>query len=125
VALRLDDRRRTGAPETDGHVGVREIIARATLTESDGTRGVALIEIELCLDDGSRVHARSEDRLRLVIDLSNGLSERAAVNAAVRTHVREALSNGSAAGWPAFRSLARYGATWHPEQDEARVSVGV
>ena len=121
----VEDRRRNGVPRTGAHVGVREIIARATLVETDGQRGVALVQIELCLEDGSRVTTRDEDRLRIVVDLSNGLFDRAAVNTAVRSYVRAAIQNGSAADWPAFAALGRFGASWHPEQDDAVISVGV
>lgn len=125
MATPVDERRRGRAPETDALVGVQEIIARATLIEAEGGRGVALVEIELCLEDGRRVHGRAEDRIRLVVDLSSGSSDRAAVNSAVRAHIRDAIADGSAAHWPIFRSLGRFGSAWHPEQDETTVSVGL
>jgi hypothetical protein len=121
----VEDRRSNGVPETGTHVRVREIIARATLVETDGERGVALVQIELCLEDGRRVTARQEDRLRVVVDLSNGLFDRAAVNTAVRSYVRAAIQDGTAARWPAFEALARFGASWQPGQDDAVISVGV
>src|SRR5688500_10689807 len=105
MPTRLEDRRTSRPPERAGHVRVREVIARARLVESDDSRGVALVRIELCLEDGRRVTTRAEDRLRVVVDLSNGLFDRAAVNTAVRSYVRAAIHDGTAADWPAFEAL--------------------
>jgi hypothetical protein len=105
---------------------VREIIARTTLESSGRGPCLAFVEIALCLTDGRRVQAREEDRLEFEVDTSNAISTRAAVTSAVRTFLRTALADGTAAGWPAFGALGRYGATWSPDDRETvQISVDV
>jgi hypothetical protein len=73
---------------------IREVIARTSLESSADGRCLALIEIDLCLADGSRIQAG--DHLELEIDTSAAISTRAAVTSAVRTHVRRVIADGSA-----------------------------
>jgi hypothetical protein len=73
---------------------VKEVIARTSLESGADGRCLALIDIDLCLADGSRIQIG--DRLELEIDTSSAISTRAAVTSAVRTHVRRVIADGSA-----------------------------
>lgn len=110
----------------DGQVSVREIVARTALESSGRGPCLAFVNLEIRLSDGRCVKARAEDRLEVEVDTSTAISTRAAVTSKVRSVLRTALADGTAAGWPAFGALARYGAAWAPEDGESvQISVDV
>ena len=108
----------------EARASVSEIIARLTIEPGAGDLCVAVVHVDICLDGGRRVRARSDDCLRVEFDPSAALSARAAAVSAVRSHIRQSLADGSAAGWSAFRALGRFGASWDPGQGEdVQISV--
>ena len=114
--------RRFHQPNT--RASVSEIIARITIEPGEGDHCVAVVHVDLCLDGGRRVRARRDDCLRVEFDPRTALSAKSAATSAVRSHVRQALADGSAGDWSAFRALGRFGAAWHPEQGEdVQISV--
>ena len=103
---------------------VSEIIARITIEPCQDDVCFAVVHVDLCLEGGERVRARAEDSLRIEFDPSSALSMKAAAVSAVRSHIRQALADGSAAEWSAFRALGRFGAAWKPGTGEdVQISV--
>ena len=103
---------------------VEEVIARIAIEAGDDGRCVAVVHVDICLEGGRRVRGRRDDALRVEFDPTSALSARSAATSAVRQHVRQAIADGSAAEWSAFRALGRFGATWSPGQGrEVQISV--
>jgi hypothetical protein len=117
--------RRGGHPRhLHTRAAVREIIARFAIEPWDGDVCVAVVHVDICLDGGRRVRARRDDCLRVEFDPSSALSVKSAAVSAVRSHVRQALADGTAGEWSAFRALGRFGATWYPGQGaDVQISV--
>ena len=108
----------------DTQAQVKEIIARIAIEPGVGDACVAVVHVDICLEGDQRVRARQEDCLRVEFDPSSALSVRAAAVSAVRSHIRQAMADGSASEWSAFRALGRFGATWEPGQGEdVQISV--
>ena len=97
---------------------VSEIIARITIEPCDDDVCVAVVDVDICLEGGQRVGARKDDSIRVEFDPSSALTIRSAAVSAVRSHIRQALADGTAAEWSAFRALGRFGASWEPGQGE-------
>jgi hypothetical protein len=118
------DRRRPRSPDSHARARVSEIIARIAVEPGEGGLCVAVVHVDICLQGGRRVRARREDGLRVEFDPASALSVKSAATSAVRSHVRQAMADGTAAEWSAFRALGRFGATWEPGQGEdVQISV--
>ncbi len=110
--------------KADTHARVQEIIARIAIEPGDGDLCVAVVHVDICLDGDERVRARQEDCLRVEFDPSSALSAKAAAVSAVRSHIRQALADGSARDWSAFQALGRFGASWDAGcADDVQISV--
>ena len=103
---------------TNTQATVSEIIARITIEPCEDDVCFAVVQVDICLEGGQRVRARRDDRLRIEFDPSSALSLKAAATSAARSHIRQALADGSAAEWSAFRALGRFGASWAPGSGE-------
>ncbi len=121
-----------GSPERRGRrsrnvhteATVSELIARIAIEPCQDTRCYALVHVDICLDGGRRVRARRDDCLRIEFDPSAALTLKSAAVSAVRSHIRQALADGAAAEWSAFRALGRFGASWEPGRGEdVQISV--